>query len=104
VPIERRDGYLLWIGGPVPRGSEGITIGSVVCVRARSAGRSRLLRHEVVHVVQWSHFGAIGFLRRYLAAYLSGRLRGYSHKGAYRRIPFEVEAEWVARRAEVSSG
>jgi hypothetical protein len=104
VPIERRDGYLLWIGGPVPRGSEGITIGPVVCVRERSARRPRLLRHEVVHVVQWSDFGVIGFLRRYLGAYARGRMHGYSHKGAYRRIPFEVEAEWVARRAEVSSG
>jgi hypothetical protein len=54
--------------------------------------------------VQWSDFGVIGFLRRYLGAYVRGRLRGYSHEGSYRRIPFEVEAEWVARRAEVSSG
>jgi hypothetical protein len=103
VSIERRDGYLLWIGGPVPPGSEGITVGSVVCVRERAAGRPRLLRHEVVHVVQWADFGVVGFLKRYLGAYLRGRVHGYSHKGAYRRIPFEVEAEWVARRVEVSS-
>jgi hypothetical protein len=104
VPIERREGYVLWIGGPVPRGSDGITIGSVVCIRAGAAGRPRLLRHEVVHVVQWSDFGVVGFLTRYLGAYLRWRVLGYSHKGAYRRIPFEVEAEWVARRVEVSSG
>ena len=55
-------------------------------------------------MVQWSDFGVVGFLRRYLGAYLRGRVHGYSHKGAYRRIPFEVEAEWVARRVEVTSG
>ena len=55
-------------------------------------------------MVQWSDFGVVGFLRRYLGAYLRSRVHGYSHKGAYRRIPFEVEAEWVARRVEVTSG
>jgi hypothetical protein len=103
MPIERRSGYRLWIGGPVPRGSEGITVGSTVCVRTRSADRPRLVRHEVVHVVQWSDLGYVGFLRRYVAAYLRSRLRGYPHKAAYRRIPFEIEAEWVARRLEVAS-
>ena len=32
MPIERRDGYRLWTGGPVPRGFDGITIGSTVVV------------------------------------------------------------------------
>ena len=81
MPIERRSGYRLWIGGPVPRGAEGITIGSTVCVRARSADRPRLVRHEVVHVVQWSDLGYVGFLRRYVAAYLRSRLRGLSAQG-----------------------
>jgi hypothetical protein len=53
--------------------------------------------------VQWSDLGYVGFLRRYVAAYLRSRLRGYPHKAAYRRIPFEIEAEWVARRLEVAS-
>ena len=44
---------------------------------------------------------SVGFLRRYLGAYLPWRLRGYPHWAAYRRIPHEVEAEWIARRAEV---
>jgi hypothetical protein len=26
------------------------------------------------------------------------RLRGYPHWAAYRRIPQEIEAEWIARR------
>ena len=57
-----------------------------------------LIHHELVHVRQWRRYGAIGFLARYVGAYLRGRLRGLDHAGAYRRIPFEIEADWVARR------
>ncbi len=96
--LERRDGYWLWVGGPVPPGAAAITIGGLVSVRRRSAGSSRLLRHELVHVRQWRRHGAVGFLVRYLGPYLGWRLRGYPHKAAYRRIPFEIEAEWEARR------
>lgn len=67
-------------------------------VRRRHASDERLLRHELVHVRQWQQLGTIGFLVRYLGAYLRGRLRGYGHWGAYRRIPLEVEADWEARR------
>jgi hypothetical protein len=98
VGLERRDGYWLWIGGPVPPGSGAITIGPVISVRRNRAGSARLLRHEREHVRQWREFGVFGFLRRYLGAYAKWRLRGYGHWAAYRRIPFEAEAEWVARR------
>ncbi|MEY2568024.1 MAG: hypothetical protein QOE35_2553, partial [Actinomycetota bacterium] len=74
-----------------------ITIGSVVVVRRRAAGDERLLRHEMVHVRQWRRLGHLGFLRRYVGAYLRWRVKGYPHWGAYRRIPLEVEAEWEAR-------
>ena len=57
-----------------------------------------LLRHELVHVRQWRRYGVIGFLTRYVGSYVHGRLRGYTHRNAYRRIPFEIEADWVARR------
>ena len=97
MSIERRDGYWLWVGGPVPRGSSAITIGPVVSVRRASAQSPRLLRHEAQHVRQWREYGVFGFVRRYAGAYLRWRLRGYGHWAAYRRIPFEVEAEWVAR-------
>lgn len=100
MPIERREGYYLWIGGPVPPGASGITLGPLVCIRTEAAWSERLLRHELVHVVQWDRLGVFGFLRRYLWAYFRGRARGYGHVGAYRRIPLEVEAEWVARRIE----
>ncbi|HKY15705.1 MAG TPA: hypothetical protein VJM33_12340 [Microthrixaceae bacterium] len=96
--IERREGYTLVIGGPVPPGSAGITIGSIVSVRADRVDDERLLRHELVHVRQWRQLGLMGFLVRYLGSYLGWRLRGYSHWAAYRRIPLECEAEWEARR------
>jgi len=70
-----------------------------VSVRAEAAGSDRLLRHEAVHVRQWRELGAVRFLVAYLGAYLRWRLRGCSHWGAYRRIPLEVEAEWIARTA-----
>lgn len=98
MPLERRDGYLLWVGGPVPKGADGITVGRMVMVRSGHEHSSYLLRHEQVHVRQWRRHGPIGFPVRYLGAYLLGRLRREGHRGAYLRIPFEVEADWVARR------
>jgi hypothetical protein len=68
-----------------------------VIVRRRAAGNERLLRHELVHVQQWRRFGMLGFVLRYVGAYLRWRARGFGHWAAYRRIPLEVEAEWTAR-------
>lgn len=97
--LERRDGYWLWIGGPVAPGAAGTTIGSLVLVRRRSADDAHLLRHELVHVRQYRERGIVGFLVPYLWSYLRWRLRGHPHLAAYRRIPFEAEAEWEARRS-----
>ena len=97
MALERGSDHWLWVGGPVPPGAEAITIGSVISVRRRAAGDSRLLRHELVHVAQWRALGPLGFLSRYIGAYLHWRLRGYGHWAAYRRIPLEIEAEWTAR-------
>ncbi|MEO7398981.1 MAG: hypothetical protein ABIW84_10490 [Ilumatobacteraceae bacterium] len=99
MPIERRDGYNLWIGGPVPKGADAMTIGSLIIVRAGHAHSEHLLRHEQVHVRQWRRHGMIGFGARYLGAYFLWRVRLKGHKGAYWRIPLEIEAEWVARRS-----
>ena len=99
MPFERRDGYRLWVGGPVPRGADGITIRSTVIVRAGKEHSPYLLRHEQVHVRQWRRFGVAGFGVRYVGWYLCWRLRGMDHRGAYLRIPLEVEADWVARRS-----
>lgn len=67
----------------------------------RGLGDERLLRHELEHVRQWREQGVMGFLRLYLGAYLRWRLSAYPHWGAYRRIPFEIEAEWLARRPDL---
>ena len=97
MPIERHPGYWRWVGGPVPPGSSAITLGRLISVRRRAAGNERLLRHELVHVEQWRRFGVVGFLTRYLGAYLRWRLLLHGHKDGYRRIPFEIEADWRAR-------
>ena len=94
--LNRRD-HWVWVGGPVPRGSSAITLGRIVIVRRRAAANERLLRHELVHVQQWRRLGIVGFLVRYVGAYLRWRARGFGHWAAYRRIPLEVEAEWTAR-------
>ena len=65
-------------------------------VRRRAADDAALLAHELVHVRQWRELGVVGFLVRYVGAYLRWRLRGYGHWAAYRRIPLEVEASWEA--------
>lgn len=98
MPIETRDGYRLWEGGPVPKGADGITLGSLVIVR-RGKVTPYLLRHEMVHVRQWRRYGPVGFGARYLGSYVVWRMRRKGHKGAYQRIPMEVEADWVARRS-----
>ena len=97
--IERRDGYWLWVGGPVAPGAAATTIGSLILMRRRAVGNARLLRHELVHVRQYRELGIPRFLAAYLLAYLGGRLRRHPHGAAYRRIPFEAEAEWIARRS-----
>ena len=97
LKLERRDGFWLLIGGPVPPGAAAITIGPVISMRERAVSNPKLLRHELVHVEQWRRFGIVGFLVRYLGAYLGWRVRGHAHWDAYRRIPFEIEAEWQAR-------
>lgn len=98
VRIERHDGYWLVVGPAAP-GAAATTIWSVIFMRARAVGNARLLRHEREHVRQWHEQGVVGFAVRYLGAYLHWRLRRYPHWAAYRRIPQEVEAEWLARRS-----
>ena len=98
MQVERREGYTLLVGGPVPRGAAAITLGRWISVRRAACHNEHLLRHELAHVRQWRELGWLGFLRRYLAAYLAGRLRGLGHWDAYRQIPLEVEAEAEAVR------
>ena len=95
--LERHDGYWLLIGVAAP-GATATTLGPLILMRASGVGNARLLRHELEHVRQWREQGAGGFLWRYVGAYVRWRARGYPHRAAYRRIPAEIEAEWIARR------
>ena len=81
----------------MPPGAAAITLGPIVSVRENAANDELLARHEAVHVRQWRDLGVAGFVWRYLGAYVVQRLRGRSHLAAYRRIPLEIEAAWVAR-------
>ena len=101
MPIERREGYRLWVGGPVAPGASATTFGSWILMRRGHESDPLLLRHALGHVAQYRRLGVPGFLVRYVAGYLRWRLRFYPHWAAYRRIPFEIEAEWRARRALV---
>ena len=96
--LERHDGYWLLVGVAAP-GAAATTLGPLILMRRRGVGDPRLLRHELEHMRQWREQGVVGFLARYLGAYLRWRLRGYPHWAAYRRIPQEIEAEWIARRS-----
>ena len=101
--LERHDGYWLLVGVAAP-GAAATTLGPLILMRSRAVGNRRLLRHELEHVRQWREQGVVGFLRRYLGAYLRWRLAGYPHWAAYRRIPQEIEAEWIARRVDETGG
>lgn len=95
--FERRDGAVLVISRLVAPGAAATTVGRFIFIRPSAVGSARLLRHELVHVRQWRQQGLIGFLLRYLGAYLRWRLRRYPHWAAYRRIPQEIEASWLSR-------
>jgi|GEM_PF-585844 len=95
--VEKRNGYRVVVGGPVPPQAEAITLGKTILVRKRSSQHQGLLAHELVHVRQFGELGPIRFLARYVGSYLRLRLGGYGHMAAYRRIPLEVEASWVSR-------
>ncbi len=86
------------VHGIAAPGAAATTLGSTVFVRRGVTLAGRLRRHEYEHVLQFHRHGWVGFFRRYVSAYVRWRLRRHGHLGAYRRIPFEVQAEWRARR------
>ena len=102
VDVRPAPGWLirLW-GGTVTA----MTLGTKIYVRPASldtdpAQLGPLIVHELVHVHQWGQLGVVRFLWRYVAGYLKGRFAGLSHQGAYRAIPFEVEARQIASQME----
>jgi len=79
-------------------GVAAMTLGRMILLRRDHRGDEALLAHELVHVRQWRELGAARFLRRYLGAYLRGRVAGLGHQRAYEAIPLEVEARELAGR------
>ncbi len=97
--LRREADHWVWVGGPVPPGSDAITVWKVISVRTASADDAHLMRHEREHLRQWRELGFVGFLSQYLGAYVRGRLKGFPHRAAYRLIPLEVEARQAADEA-----
>jgi len=95
--IIRHEGAVLVVGGPLPPGADGLTIGRVVIVRKGHEHDPYLLAHEMVHVRQYRERGIPRFLAGYLGRYLRLRLEGWGHDAAYRRLPEEIEADFEAR-------
>lgn len=87
--------------GLIPRWVGAVTLPWAIYVRADQFDRppedlARLIIHELVHVRQWKTLGPLGFLGRYLADYVVGRLRRRGHYGAYKEIRLEEEAAGIA--------
>jgi len=95
--VEKRDGYRVVVGAPVPPQADAITLGKTILVRSRAAESKGLIAHELVHVRQFADLGPLRFLGKYVGSYMRFRLNGYGHMAAYRRIPLEVEASWLSR-------
>lgn len=86
------------VRGVAAPGATATTLGRTVFVRRGVTMSPRLRRHEYEHVLQFHRHGWFGFFRRYLSDYVRWRLARHGHRGAYRRLTFEVQAEWRARR------
>jgi len=87
------------VHGLAAPGATATTLGRTVFVRRGRTMGPLLHRHEYEHVLQFHELGRVRFLVRYLGEYLRWRARRHGHLAAYRRISFEVRAEWRARRA-----
>jgi hypothetical protein len=93
----------------LPRGASGMTIGRFVFLLddSKRAGNSKLIAHELVHVLQYRRQGYLAFSGRYLWHYGRGMIRHrLRHRVAYRNIPAEIEAYaaadlwWKARTSD----
>jgi hypothetical protein len=79
----------------LPRSASGMTLGRFVFVLRddRHDGTSKLLAHELVHVLQYHQQGYLLFSVRYLWHYGRNMVRyRLRHRVAYRNIPAEIAA------------
>jgi hypothetical protein len=87
------------VGFPVlPPRATAMTVDTVILVRPQGRDDAVLLAHELVHVRQWGELGVVGFLRRYVAAYVRNLVRLRRHHDAYLAIPLESQAREEARQ------
>ena len=89
-----RFGYPWWLRLILIKGVAGITLGRRIYLAPQMAGRQleRLLRHELMHVIQIGRHGVVTFYWRYIVEYVTNRRAGLSSLEAYRNISFEKEA------------
>lgn len=81
----------VWFFRYLPEGVDAITIKDHILFRSDKPSEN-LIRHEMTHVEQYRKEGAVRFLTIYAIDYVFGRLRGLSHKEAYRAVRYEKEA------------
>ncbi len=67
-----------------------ITLGPWIFIAGKS--NAKLIRHELIHVVQYKELWYLGFVMLYLYDWLEGLVRFRSLGKAYRAIRFEQEA------------
>ncbi len=104
LPVATVERARVKVATRLPPQADAMTIGRTIYVRPGHEHSETLIAHELVHVRQWQAYGAIGFLRRYVGAYLRNLVRLRDHMAAYRAIPFEAEARaeaamWKARHS-----
>jgi hypothetical protein len=89
-----RFGYPWWLRLLLFRDVVAFTFGRRIWLSATVSEQklAPLLRHELVHVRQFTELGMPRFLWRYLAEYVRLRRNGLSSSAAYAAISFEREA------------
>jgi hypothetical protein len=86
-------GYPWWLRPFLLRDVIGITLGRHIFLDERYRGDAdRLVRHELMHVLQAKRLGLPRFLYRYAKEWTAGMLRGRGAAAAYEALSFEVEA------------
>jgi hypothetical protein len=102
-PRAPRVRYRHWIFKlPLARNYRGMVVGRTILFKGDELEvSSTLIRHELIHQEQIDRHGIMRFYLIYLRDYLSNLWRLRDHDGAYRNIPFEVEA--FERQSEMAS-
>lgn len=88
-----RNSKLLWV---FPKKFDAFTFGQTIYMRRNSIS-AKLMKHEETHAKQYSKYGIIGFLVRYVFWFTINLFKYRNLYQAYMNIPFEVEARKAAR-------